>query len=644
MLDDAQAQAGAPGGARAGLVHAVEALEDALLLLLGDADALVDHGDAHDVGVLRVQRDAHRDPGARLGVADGVVQQVAHGGGDEGGVAAHPQSLGAAGHEGDLAAVGLDAHPVHGLGDDIVDVNDFGLGQGVALLEAGELDDLLDQDAQAAGLLAHAPGVVAHEVGVVGAGLDGLGQQLDRADRGLELVGDVGDEVAAHGLHPAGGGAVLDEDEDAPLTDAGRAHLQVELARTGHPPPGHGDGGVLRLPRGPHPVHHRRHGRFDDGVVAHDVEGVGRRRGAQDLVVVIEDDDGGAQRGQDGDGRVSPGQAGEVSGARGRIAPTPRQRDTDRHPQAHEAHGSGKEEDGDGRTHVSRVVETRRRPMAGFARGRAACGGVAGLLCLGAGILGGGLDRFVEQRRRDASHRRARAIGTRNRSSLMRAIFNQELKQLGSDLESMANQVATAIERAAESLRQGDIVIAEQVIDADERINDLQRDIDDLCVMLLARQQPVAGDLRNVLSALRMAQTLERQGDLARHVAAIARGRYPEPPLPEPVLGLILEMADLAVRAGKDVARLISTRDLDLAAVIQSNDAELDALHRRSFQMILDPAHDLSRQQVIDAVLMGRFLERFGDHSTSVASRVAYLVSGASMPETHDAEDADALH
>ena len=115
-------------------------------------------------------------------------------------------------------------------------------------------------------------------------------------------------------------------------------------------------------------------------------------------------------------------------------------------------------------------------------------------------------------------------------------------------------------------------------------------------------------------------------------------------PSPEPVLGLILEMADLAVRAGKDVARLISTRDLELASVIQTNDAELDALHRRSFQMILDPAHDLSRQQVIDAVLMGRFLERFGDHSTSVASRVAYLVSGASMPETHDAEDADALH
>ena len=382
MLDDAQTQAGAAGGARAGLVHAVEALEDALLLLLGDADALVDHGDAHDVGVLRVQRDAHRDPGTRLGVADGVVQQVAHGGGDEGGVATHPQSLGTTGHEGDLAAVGLDAHPVHGLGDDVVDVNDLRLGQGVALLEAGELDDLLDQDAQAAGLLAHAPGVVAHEVGVVGAGLDGLGQQLDRADRGLELVGDVGDEVAAHGLDPAGGGVVLNEDEHTPLADAGHPHLQVELARARHPPPGHGDGRVLRLARGPHPPHHRHHGRLDDGVVAHDVEGVGRCRGAQDLVVVIEDDDGRAQRRQHRDGRIGPGQSGQVGGARGRPALAPGQRDTDRHPQARES-GGGKEDNGDGQTHASRVVESSERPPAGPACGRAACGGVAGLLCLG---------------------------------------------------------------------------------------------------------------------------------------------------------------------------------------------------------------------------------------------------------------------
>lgn len=210
----------------------------------------------------------------------------------------------------------------------------------------------------------------------------------------------------------------------------------------------------------------------------------------------------------------------------------------------------------------------------------------------------------------------------------MRDIFHQELRQLGYDLESMAAQVATAIERASAALRDGDLIVAEQVIDADERINDLQRDIDDLCIMLLARQQPVASDLRHVISALRMAQTLERQGDLARHVAAIARGRYPGPPVPEPVMSHLLTMADHAVRAGQDVVHLIATQDLVLARHIQAADAEMDRLHRECFQMILDPANELSRQQVVDAVLMGRFLERFGDHSTSVARRVTYLVSG----------------
>lgn len=216
----------------------------------------------------------------------------------------------------------------------------------------------------------------------------------------------------------------------------------------------------------------------------------------------------------------------------------------------------------------------------------------------------------------------------------MRTVFHQELKQLGSDLASMAGQVATAMERASESLRHRDIIVAEQVIDADERINDLQRDIDDLCIVILARQQPVASDLRSVISAMRMAQTLERQGDLARHVAAIARGRYPEPPFGEPVLGLALQMAELAVRAGRDVARLMDTQDLELAAQIQANDAELDALHRESFQVVLDPAHELSRQQIVDAVLMGRFLERFGDHATSVARRMTYLVAGRTLPSS----------
>ena len=221
----------------------------------------------------------------------------------------------------------------------------------------------------------------------------------------------------------------------------------------------------------------------------------------------------------------------------------------------------------------------------------------------------------------------------------MHDIFHHELQQLGNDLVSMATQVATAIERASASLRDGDLIVAEQVIDADERINDLQRDIDDLCIMLLGRHRPAPADLRSIVCALRMAQTLERQGDLARHVATIARGRYPEPPVPEPVLGHLLTMADCAVRAGRDVARLVACQDLGLARRIEADDARMDRLHRESFQRILDPAQELSRQQVVDAVLIGRFLERFGDHSTSVARRVTYLVSGSMLGTRGDEAD-----
>ena len=210
------------------------------------------------------------------------------------------QAGGAARDEGDLLGLGLGAHPVDGLGDDGVQVDVVGLDQRVPLLEAGELHDLLDEHAQARGLPAYAADVVAHDIGVVDGALDGLGQQGDSADWGLELVGDIGHEVAAHVLQPLGGGAVLDEDEDAAAPNSGHAHVQVELAGPGDASAGDGQLGLLGRPPGSHPGDHLGHLRLADLVVAHDVVGVGGGGGAQHLVVVVEHDDGRAQRRQDG--------------------------------------------------------------------------------------------------------------------------------------------------------------------------------------------------------------------------------------------------------------------------------------------------------------------------------------------------------
>ena len=111
----------------------------------------------------------------------------------------------------------------------------------------------------------------------------------------------------------------------------------------------------------------------------------------------------------------------------------------------------------------------------------------------------------------------------------MREIFEAELKQLGADLVTMSQQVELAISGAGTALLTGDVPLAESVIVADAGIDSLERDIDERSVLILAQQAPVAIDLRIVVSALRMSATLERMGDLARHVAEVARGRARRP-------------------------------------------------------------------------------------------------------------------
>lgn len=210
----------------------------------------------------------------------------------------------------------------------------------------------------------------------------------------------------------------------------------------------------------------------------------------------------------------------------------------------------------------------------------------------------------------------------------MRTIFKQEIEQLGNDLIAMAEHTSTAISAAATALEQADLELAQRVIDADRRIDESQRSVDEQAVSLLARQAPVASDLRVVVTALRLSSTIERMGDLARHVADVARGRYPETALSGRSHDVVLKMAQQAAKVAEQVVRLLEDNDLDLAASIESDDEIIDAMHRQTFELVLDENESLSRQEVVDLVLLGRYLERFGDHGVSVARRISYLVTG----------------
>lgn len=210
----------------------------------------------------------------------------------------------------------------------------------------------------------------------------------------------------------------------------------------------------------------------------------------------------------------------------------------------------------------------------------------------------------------------------------MREEFRKEMALLEDTMTTLAKAAATAMKRAAASLRDANLGLAEAVIDADARIDFLERNVDEMGVSLLARQAPVASDLRLVVSALRLASTLERMGDLARHVAYIARGRFPETATEGSAYDLLTKMADEAAAAGEKMARLVETQDITLASEIENDDEVLDALHRKSFELVLDESNGLTRQEVVDVVLLGRFLERYGDHAVSVARRMTFLVTG----------------
>jgi phosphate transport system protein len=218
----------------------------------------------------------------------------------------------------------------------------------------------------------------------------------------------------------------------------------------------------------------------------------------------------------------------------------------------------------------------------------------------------------------------------------MRDTFHDELDQIGVALVEMTNLVGSAMSRATTALLDADLSLAETVISSDEVIDRLYRETEERAFDLLARQQPVAGDLRVIVTGLRMVGDLERMGDLAEHIAKIARRRYPASAVPPELRAVLLEMGQIAQRIVAKAGSVIAGQDAELAAELERDDDAMDALHRKLFMIVLDDDWDHGMEAAIDITLLGRFYERFADHAVSVARRVVYLVTGE-MPETSSA-------
>lgn len=223
----------------------------------------------------------------------------------------------------------------------------------------------------------------------------------------------------------------------------------------------------------------------------------------------------------------------------------------------------------------------------------------------------------------------------------MRQAFHQNLQQISDQLVEMTRLAASAMNRATTALLDADLHLAESVIAADQRIDVVREELDALAVDLLARQQPVATDLRMVVTSMRMSSDLERMGDLARHVAKVARLRYPESAVPPELRATILQMGQIAERIVTRSGSIIAARDVEGAKQIERDDDEMDALHRRLFEHLVDGTWVHGTGAAVDITLLGRYYERFADHAVSVAARVVYLVTGEwdLEADTYEPED-----
>ncbi|MFB8387226.1 phosphate signaling complex protein PhoU [Microbacterium sp. NPDC055910] len=210
----------------------------------------------------------------------------------------------------------------------------------------------------------------------------------------------------------------------------------------------------------------------------------------------------------------------------------------------------------------------------------------------------------------------------------MRGVFHQSLEDVQGRLVEIADLVTVAIDKATRAFGTSDVALAEEVIDADFIIDEKALELDELAIEILARQQPVAGDLRIVVGALRMSASLERMGDIAEHIAQLTRMRFPERAIPKGLKGTFLRMGEFDVAAARHLTDLLRTQDLAIIEDIRNVDDEVDELHASVFEKVLSDTWKGEAAATVDATLASRYHERFADHAVSVAKKVAYLSTG----------------
>ena len=211
--------------------------------------------------------------------------------------------------------------------------------------------------------------------------------------------------------------------------------------------------------------------------------------------------------------------------------------------------------------------------------------------------------------------------------------YDKELETLERRIAEMGGIAEKMVIDAMDALASGDSALAHQVIATDPRLDALQREIEEAAILTIARRQPMAVDLREIIGAIRVAGDLERVGDLAKNIAKRSIKIGVEARVPRAIVGL-KHMNDVATELMKDVLDAYAQRDVERAHAVWERDAELDALEDSVFRDLLTHMMEDPRNISYCAHLLfcSKNIERIGDHATNVAETVFYLVTGQTLP------------
>ena len=218
--------------------------------------------------------------------------------------------------------------------------------------------------------------------------------------------------------------------------------------------------------------------------------------------------------------------------------------------------------------------------------------------------------------------------------------YDDELKSLTRRIAAMGGQAERMVDQAVSSLVHADVALARKVIDDDAILDAAQREIDDKTITMIARRQPLAADLREIIGAIRISADLERVGDLGKNVAkrAIIVGDDLDPT--SPFRGL-QALADLALTQLKDVLDVYASRTVERLAAMRDRDDQIDAMYTSLFRELLTYMMEDPRNitPCTHLLFCAKNIERIGDHATNIAEAIYYIVTGEQLPAYRSKED-----